>query len=93
VNATLPEVGTIEHLDFTPEIPCEHSQHHLGIFGHEGPAHYLVRVDPPCGCAPPADYFYICKGGYHDPSPVRCWECLKEYPAPQVWHIIAKVGS
>lgn len=93
MNALLPDLTEIEQLDFTPDIPCEHSQHPAGIFGHEGPAEYLVRCAAPCGCPPPTDYFYICKGGYHDPSPIRCESCQELFSTSEVWHIVAKVGS
>ena len=39
----------IEHLDFEPEVPCEHSQHASGRYGHHGPGWALVELDCPCG--------------------------------------------
>ncbi len=42
-----PETGlgafTLEHLDFTPELPCEHSQHEVRSW-HAGKAWGLVEV-------------------------------------------------
>jgi hypothetical protein len=95
MNALLPDILEIEQLDFTPDIPCEHSQHELGLFGHSGPAYYLIHCVPPCGCPPLNDksYFYICKSGYEHPAPVGCSDCGAIYPAREVWHIIGKVGS
>ncbi len=93
MNALLPDLSEIEELDFTPKIPCEHSQHRLGLYGHAGPAEYLIRVLTPCGCPPPTDYFYICKGGYENPLPIRCDGCGGTFPTQQVWKIVAKVGA
>ena len=42
-------LAAIEHLDFEPEVPCEHSQHASGRYGHHGPGWALVELDCPCG--------------------------------------------
>ena len=42
-------LAAIEHLDFEPEVPCGHSQHASGRYGHHGPGWALVELDCPCG--------------------------------------------
>lgn len=93
VNALLPDILEIEDLDFTLDIPCEHSQHPEGIYGHQGPAYYYIKSVPPCGCPPLKDYFFICKGGYDFPIPVYCRDCGAMFSAAEIWHILYKVGA
>lgn len=95
MNALLPDILSIEDLDFTPDIPCEHSQHGLGMFGHQGPAYYLIRAGVnPCGHDDRrADCYYICKGGYDDPGFIACQICGARFPKTAIWTIIGKVGS
>lgn len=83
----------IEELDFTPAIPCEHSQHPEGVFGHAGPAFYFIKAEFPCGHDPGSDFFYICKGGYENSNPIECQHCYLRFRNTDVWTIISRVGS
>ena len=61
-TTTRPDVGTIEHLDFEPTIPCEHSEH--GERHADEPAMFLVRrhACPMCGRA--ANTYALCLYGW-----------------------------
>lgn len=39
----------IEHLDFEPELPREHTQHPMGWHGHSGPGWALIERRCQCG--------------------------------------------
>ncbi|MBK7564428.1 MAG: hypothetical protein IPI21_09115 [Propionivibrio sp.] len=55
----------IEHLDFEPEVPCEHPQHPLGEMGHSGPAWALVEVIHLC--ASPSRTLVLLPWGWRQP--------------------------
>lgn len=61
---------TIEHLDFTPSLPCEHSQH-----ARHGDAPATLYVDATCReCGDSARYL-LCLPGYARMRTVHCNEC------------------
>jgi hypothetical protein len=85
------DLDVIEALDFNIELPCEHSQHHLGKWGHGGPAYYLIRALSPCGCEGSTELL-ICKGAYEDATPITCFICFDVQPKEKCWIILSKVG-
>lgn len=62
----------IEHLDFEPEVPCEHSHHESGEYGHSGPGWALVATRcPKCGDGAT----YVCCRGWWDYSSTGVLTC------------------
>lgn len=86
------DLEIIESLDFDIEIPCEHSQHQTGQWGHAGPAYYYIKALSPCGCEG-EHRLLICKGAYDDPAPITCFECGDVQPKEQCWIVLGKVGK
>lgn len=66
------DTGTIEHLDFEPVIPCEHSAH--ATRHADGPAMFLARRDTCPKCGRTAKTYSICLYGRElmGRSGIRC---------------------
>ena len=55
---------TIDHLDFAPDLPCEHPQHPSGHFGHTGPGWALIETSECLTCGEPSEQAVVCKGWF-----------------------------
>ena len=86
-----PDLTTIEHLDFDPEIPCDHPQHPSGLYGHDGPGWALIEVIHPCfeGLRR-----IICEGGWANAciAGTLCPVCHKHLSREQTWRIIGRLA-
>jgi hypothetical protein len=86
MTATITELETIEHLDFQPELPCEHSNHEYGHVPHR-PAAYLIWGHTSC-CGQNRE-FLLCERGWQlGGRGVMCSRCGAVYPREQVWTIL-----
>lgn len=86
-----PDLTTIEHLDFTPDLPCEHPVHPSGIAGHEGPGWALIEIIHSCG---EGQRRIICKGGWLVAGirGTRCQACHEHLSREQSWRIIGRLA-
>ncbi len=90
-----PETGlgafTLEHLDFTPELPCEHSQHETLPDRHHGNAWGLVESHPPCRCPSRAGQLAICRPVWEHAGAtgLLCPDCGVSGPRAEFWSLVA----
>ena len=61
-TTTRPDVAAIEHLDFEPTIPCEHSAH--AARHADEPAMFLVGRDACPRCGRSAKTYALCLSGW-----------------------------
>lgn len=82
---------TIAHLDFNPEIPCEHSAHGRHP-NHDGPARFLIESHCP-GCGD-VDRFYLCEPGWKNAKTLSCADCGGgSFPRDECWRIVSVLGG
>lgn len=85
--------STIEHLDWTFTLPCEHSTHDVNHA--DEPAKYLIDVDP-CptsrGKCRPLRYL-ICKSGWDHlhTGLIYCGACNDSVDPHEVMHIVKEI--
>lgn len=82
---------TIDHLDFAPDLPCEHTQHHTGQWGHRGRGWALVEIAQCPGCADPEDRYVACQGSIEylrTLGDFRCDVCSQPMSAAEHLRII-----
>jgi hypothetical protein len=81
---------TIEHLDFEPETPCEHSAH-AGITAH--PADLLIRVK--CPNCPRATVLGVCfeMWAWAGDSGILCRFCHWRGPRDAYWTVLEVLSS
>jgi hypothetical protein len=85
VNALpITTLETIEHLDFEPETPCEHSSHD----GMSHKADLLVRVTMGC-CGAQTRVIGICFSVWHEMATgLRCTFCGHEDSREFFWRVV-----
>lgn len=80
----------IEHLDFTPALPCEHSWHGRGGI-HSGPARFIL--DAGCPACPDRVSLLICESGWAGSRTLHCDDCGAVGPRDSFWRIVGVIGG
>lgn len=88
MSLPLIESDVTEVLDFNPELPCEHHEHPSGMYGHSGPAKYLIRRFPHCPGGP--GLILLCEGAWNHAGTygLRCYECWHHCERDESWQIV-----
>lgn len=93
MTATTTDTDTIAGLDFSAELPCEHSQH-PDIHKPDDPAMFLIRFQCPA-CDESRDYL-ICLSGweYAGRRGLLCRTTGRDrIPRDESWTILRVIGG
>ena len=89
-------LDVLEHLDFDPEPPCEHSNHGKTRW-HQGPGEILLANTgnrcSGCGYTIRATHMLICRPAFEHANRVgfRCDQCRTVHPRDHWWTVVGGV--